>query len=135
MNAPARPIKAAAPGAGMGTVFVKLSMVKLVVDPSPVVAVVLSMSKRTRPMALQLMEPAVGTKLALLKVTVPFPETATAILPSSGCTDWLASYAPKTKNLKVRPVPAQDPTLTEKSDVPDRSRVEPDGSKVEFESK
>ena len=47
MNAPARPIKAAAPGAGMGTVFVKLSMVKLVVDPSPVVAVVLSISKRT----------------------------------------------------------------------------------------
>jgi hypothetical protein len=82
-------------------------------------------------MALQLMEPAVGTKLALSKVTVPFPETVTAIRPSSGLPDWLASYAPKTKNLKVRPVPTQDPTLTEKPVVLDRSRVEPDGTKTE----
>jgi hypothetical protein len=135
MNAPARPIKAAAPGAGTGTVFVKLSIVKLVVDPSPVVAVVLAISKATRPMALQSMGPAVGTKLALLKVTVPFPEAVTATRPSSGCTDWVASYAPKTKRVKVRPVPAQDPTLTEKPGVLDISRVEPDGSKVEDESK
>ena len=82
-------------------------------------------------MALQLMEPAVGTKLALLKVTAPLPETVTAIRPSSGLPDWLASYAPKTKNLKVRPVPAQDPTLTEKPGVLDRSRVEPDETKSE----
>ena len=82
-------------------------------------------------MALQSMGPAVGTKLALLKVTVPFPEAVTAIIPSNGCSLWLASYAPKTKNLKVRPVPAQDPTLTEKPGVLDRSRVEPDESKPE----
>ena len=86
-------------------------------------------------MALQSMGPAVGTKLALLKVTVPFPEAVTAIIPSNGCSLWLASYAPQTPMVKVRPVPAQDPTLTEKPGVLDMSRVEPDGSKVEDESK
>ena len=86
-------------------------------------------------MALQSMGPSVGTKLALLKVTVPFPEAVTAIIPSNGCSLWLASYAPKTPMVKVRLVPAQDPTLTEKPGVLDMSMVEPDGSKVEDESK